>query len=161
MNKSIFDIDPLILDKEWISQPNLFYKASKELADARRDYEEAKSSLDVTRSEISLAARSSPEEHGLEKVTENTISEYVEASEEMRQCVAELRECRHAMDVCSAFVNALDHKKKALENLVYLNGQNYYSSPNIGKGSRDAEIEMTKDAVARVRKKRKKKKGKK
>jgi len=60
----------------------------------------------------------------------------------------EVLRLRHAADVLQAAVTALDHRKKALENLVYLHGQNYFSEPHARDGdSRETVNAATKRAA--------------
>jgi hypothetical protein len=44
-------------------------------------------------------------------------------------------------------VAALDHRKKALENLVYLHGQSYFSAPTAPRGMKDRMDEVEKASV--------------
>jgi hypothetical protein len=46
-----------------------------------------------------------------------------------------------------AVVTALDHRKKALENLVYLHGQSYFSAPTAPRGMKDRMDEVEKASV--------------
>ena len=55
---------------------------------------------------------------------------------------------KHRVDVLSGAVTALDHRKKALENLVDLHGRNYFSTPRIDTRHLGSEgIEKFKETV--------------
>lgn len=126
---SFFEIDEHNLDREWVKQPSLYFTWARKLADARQDLDEAKAKVDVTKAEVSRAIRDDPEDHGLEKVTEAAVTAAIPEHPDMIRAVKELSKARHKVDVYQAAVNALDHRKRALEKLVDLHGQNYFSTP--------------------------------
>ena len=53
---------------------------------------------------------------------------------------------KHKVDVLQVVVDALDHRKKALENLVTLHGMSYFASPKAPKEIRNdvKEVEAQK-----------------
>lgn len=126
------------LDWEWRRQSRLYFTYAEKLANARKDHEVAKNTLQVTFAEWDRKIRRDPESHGLEKPTETSIKSVILVSKDHQKAEKELIEAKHRVDIIQAFVDALDHKKKALENMVHLHGQNYFSEPHISKGgSRD------------------------
>lgn len=138
--KPITEIDQNRLDEECVSQPRLYMKYATELADAKFDYDEAKARFDVAKAEIQLDVRDNPEEFGLKKVTEATIEAAVIASEAYQTAQKKVNQCKHAVALLEAAVGAIDHKKRMLENLVTLHGQNYFSQPKPkGMGKEQAE----------------------
>lgn len=126
---SSFQINEHALDKEWVEQPELFYNYAKKLADARKNYEQKKAEKEVVIAELSRKIRINPEKYGMEKITEKGIENSVTLQPEYINVTHEVIEAKHKVDVYQAGVDALEHKKKALESLVYLHGQNYFSSP--------------------------------
>lgn len=124
-------IDESQLDKEWLTHAETFYQAAVELATARAKVSEAKAGFEVIEAGIAKRIRTSPESFGVLKVTEGTISEAIKLTPEYDQALSRLNKAKYRMDMCQALVDALDHKKKALESLVYLHGQNYFSSPRV------------------------------
>ena len=129
MSQSDFTPDKDALDDEWIRQPELYHKYATELADARLDFEEKKNKLEVVRAELDKEIRTDPEQFDLLKVTESGISAVIVVQPEYTKALKRINTARHRIDILQAATTALDHKKKALENLVYLHGQNYFSSP--------------------------------
>ena len=133
-------IDELRLDKQWQEQPSLYHRYALELADAQREYQTARAAVDVAKAEVALDARRDPSRYGLEKTTEATIAEAVAVSEEVRAAVAHLIDARHDVDVLQAVVSGLDHRKKALENLVLLHLSDYWSTPRAPRGEAGAKV---------------------
>ena len=128
-----FQIDKNNLDAEWLRQSNLYNKYAAKAADARRDFDECKNVLEVVKAEVSLSIRQSPEHHGISKVTEAVINQTVEIQGAVKDAQNDVVIARYQHEICSAAVNALDHKKKALENLVTLFMADYFSSPRAKK----------------------------
>lgn len=123
-------IDETRLDHEWVHQPEAFYAAAADLAKSRHKVAEAKAGLDVAEALMSRKVRAAPDKYGLSaSPTVGAIDGAVKLSAEYAEAVDKLNRAKFRQDMCQALVDALDHKKKALESLVYLHGQNYFSTP--------------------------------
>lgn len=129
--KEEFDlsIDRYALDEEWLGQPERYRTASDWAAMARKEYNEAKSDLDVVKAELYLAIRADPETYGLEKSSEAAIAAAVTVQPGYREAMAEMIDKKHQLDVMDGAVSALDQRKTALSKLVDLHLANYYSKP--------------------------------
>lgn len=128
-------IDAEALDQEWLGQPALYHKWAVRVADARQKVAEAKADLDVTKAEVGQAIRSNPEEYGVSKPTVDAINEAVLLAEDYQKAAAAVIKAQHTADVLAAAVAALDHRKRALENLVELQGRDYFSTPRAAGSS--------------------------
>jgi len=124
-----FNIDQNTLDTEWVAQPKVFYEYAIKLADARRDLEQSKAALDVVRAELDSKIRINPDSFGVLKVTETVISNTIITQTGYQDSLDDMLTAKHNVDILQAAVNALDHRKSALERLVSLHGQNYFSTP--------------------------------
>lgn len=145
-----FAIDPNELDREWVRQPGLYHKYATDLADARREFEQAKTQLEIAAADVDSVIRSKPEKFGIEKVTEAAVKAAVLASREYKAATDAVHNARHAVDVLQAAVTTLDHRKKALENLVDLRLANYFSEPRAGSPrAREHMEEKTKQRARR------------
>lgn len=140
MSRSDFEPDKDALDEEWVRQPELYHSYATQLADARMKLEMRKNKLEVVKAELDKEIREDPSEYGIVKVTEGAIAAIIVVNPRYVKALEKVNDGRHAVDILTAAVNALDHKKKALENLVYLHGQNYFSSPH-AKGMSGDEID--------------------
>lgn len=129
LNYDVLDIDQLHLDKHWVEQPRLYLQHAKLLADARRELDRLKSELELTHAELDKEIRTSPEEYDIEKVSEKAIENCILTQKRYLTANAAVIDAKHAVDVYQAFVSALDHRKRALENLVDLHGQSYFATP--------------------------------
>lgn len=145
LDESELTIDELRLDRECVRQPKLYFAAAKRAADARAAMEEAKSAVDLERAEVDSAIREDPSKFGLEKVTESAISKAIELDRDFIGAKEAFAKARYELDICQAFVNALDHKKSMLGHLVSLHGQNFFSDVPVKEPAARASIASTRD----------------
>lgn len=134
---SVITIDEFALDREWLNQPQLFMQFALELADAKHVFAERKARVDVVKAELELAIRQSPEAYKIAKVTEATILATILTQDAYSKAVRLMNKARHKVDVLQAVVDALDHRKRTLENLVTLHMANYFSKPTEKKKSKE------------------------
>lgn len=143
---SPLEIDDLNLDKECQRQAKLFMTYALRLAHARNDIAEAKAEMDLVEAELSHAIRAKPLKFGIPKFTEQALKLAITLQQEYQDCLRALNRAKHAADVLEAYCDALEHKKKSLDNMVYLQGQNYFSTPK--------SLNNVPEAVREIRKKR-------
>lgn len=129
--ESDISINPESLDVEWTRQAQTFFKYAELTAKARDVMDRAKERLDVLMADLGLKIRSNPAAHRLEKVTEGAIQSTIMLKSEYTEATKKLADLRYEYEVLSAAVRALDQKKSALENLVRLQGQNYFAGPSV------------------------------
>jgi len=124
-----FDIDKTRLDEEWVNQPKLFFKYAAELALAQKKESEARAARETIKAELSKKIRKDPGKFGLDKATEAALTNVMMTLTEFKEAQAKLLRLRYRVGLIQAAVNALHHRKSALERLVMLHGQNYFSTP--------------------------------
>ena len=130
MAKDLVDIDEGSLDQEWIDQPKRFLEHATLLADAKDALERAKARLDVTEAEIENEIRDNPVKYGLKlPVREGSIKLRVLLHADHKKATRKVNRCKHRVNILDAVVTALEHRKRALEKLVDLHGQGYFSKP--------------------------------
>lgn len=158
MSDDFLNIDKGALDEEWLKQPSLVFKYAKKAAQCKLELDEAKTALDLTKAELDKEIREDPEAFDIEKVTNPAVEAAIVAEDDYQEALAEVSKKKYELDVLYAAVNALEHKKRALESLVSLHGQNYFSTPR-AKGSNAEAVESLKSerVAKRTRIKRPKK----
>lgn len=129
--KSDVEINPDALDVEWVKQASLFGEYCVEQATARDTADRAKERLEVYDAGLGLKIRANPAQFGLEKITESSVQAVILLDKEHARLSDELNAARYQLEVIAAAVRALDQKKSALENLVRLQGQNYFAGPSV------------------------------
>jgi len=143
-------IDPAKLDVEAGLQGELFFKWAEKAVEARKDADYAKFHLEVTVTDTSIKARRDPGSFGLSKATEGAIDTAVKASIEYREAYDEWIEKKAASALLDKAVEAMEQRKRMIEILVTLHGQQYFAGPSVPrnlveawnevKGGRDEEV---------------------
>lgn len=137
--KKAVAIDGARLDCEWLRHPELYMDLVEAKVEARESLDRAKDALSVLRAECNAKVRRSPERYGIDgKATEGAINAAVDEHPKIVAANARLLELRREHDLVSGAVDAMDHRKKALENLVQLHLSNYRSEPRAKRGDEEA-----------------------
>jgi hypothetical protein len=139
-------IDENALDIEWLEQPSLVFKYSQWSAKCKLEVDRASEKLNIIKAELDQKVREDPEKYGVSKVTENAISNAIISHSKYQDAKADYLDKKYEAEMAQAAVWALNDKKAALENLVRLNGQNYFAGPSV---PRDLSKEWIKKAEQR------------
>lgn len=145
---SFLQINPNRLDVELIRQPSLYHEHADRLADAKLELDEAESKLDVIKAEVTLDIYERPGVYDLEKATKDTVEATLTKNKRVMEARKGVFQARHAVEILTSVVKALDQKKRALEGLVSLHGQDYFAEPRI---SGDIKRKVDDDAKRRHR----------
>lgn len=149
MSEFKIEIDKNRLDEEWVDQPRLFHEHAVAAAEARKNWEQAKARLEITRAEIDIDIRRDPDAYELSKVTETIIASVVLLQKPVKDAMKAVIKVREEMGILDAAVTALDHRKKALEKLVELQGRDYYSEPRAHGDAKETMDEIEKRTIRR------------
>lgn len=122
-------IDESALDVEWLRQAELTAKYGMQLADANQQVAIKKEALELCKAELDKAIRINPEQFEIAKITETVVLTTILSQEDYKSANAEYIEAKYEQDAAQAIVWALRDKKDALDNLVKLNGQQYFAGP--------------------------------
>jgi len=139
------EIDQYNLDKEWLGQPKKMKEAVEEWSEAKDELAQAKAKLDRTKAKLELDIRKNPDKFDLGKVTEAIVAAAVLLELDYKKALNDVNEAQYRVNTTHGTVDALDHRKRALENLVRLFGMDYFSSPQ-------AKTEQDREAMGTVEK---------
>ena len=117
-------IDPHYLDAEFMNHPVLFMKYAQESARANKAAKEAEENVKTVRSIIINDAKKSEV-----KYTESTLEAHYRTHPDYIEAKDISVEATFYADLCTNAVFAMQARKSALENLVRLHGQEYFSTP--------------------------------
>lgn len=149
--EKILEIDDKQLDREWVLQPRLYFRLACDLADARKEYERAKANRDLVYAEQDHQVRLHPSNYGVDKVTETAIKSAVLKSKAYATADEDVANAKHEVDILAAAVEAVEHRKKALENRVSLLALGYRSEPREPSHSREAINNMNRQKTRKQR----------
>jgi hypothetical protein len=127
--ESVIEVDQHNLDEEWCVQPGKHQRFCEALAEAQLDADQAKAKLELTEAKIKVQARQDPRKFGFEKATDDVVDTVVKGSKSYHTALEALNQARYKVNVLRARVEASEHKKRALENLVELHGRAYFAAP--------------------------------
>lgn len=125
-----FDIDPQRLDEEWLGHSQMVYNAGARVADAEKEFDDAKAILNQMRADIANQVRGNPAEYGCVKTTEQIVEDAVLSQPEHRAAVKRVNAANYALGMAKAASLALEHRKRALTLLVELWEREYFSDPS-------------------------------
>lgn len=135
------EINSNALDVAWLEQPKLYGKYADKVVEAKEGVDDEKQNLDNVRAKLDLDIRSNKEKYDLEKITEAVVANTILIQDDYIEAVHDYNEANYNHMMMQNACKALDHRKKALENLVTLHGHNYFASP---KEPRNLDKEYTK-----------------
>lgn len=124
-------IDETALDVEWLNQPELMRKYTRYQAGLQLDEDEAKENLEFITAELDKEIRSNPEKFGIEKITEGVIKNTILLQDKYKDINKEYLNAKFENNTGKGAIKAIDNRKKALENLVTLHGQQYFAGPKV------------------------------
>ena len=124
------EIDGQSLDQEWLRQPSLFMRYSRELADAKERMSRASEKLDITKADAGNAAREKFAAENI-KATVDMVRDAAQKDKNVKADTDALIKAEHEVNILTSAVRAFDHRKAALEGLVTLHGQNYFAGPSV------------------------------
>lgn len=155
--KVSLDIDITRLDEEWLKQPKMMRLATKNEAQAQLEVDEASNNLELIKARLGLLVRSEPEEWDLgKKPTETAINSIVIQHKDYRKAIETLNEANYKLKVLKGVTKAVEHKKSALEQEVFLWSRDYFSEPK-AKGDEQDKNKIKEEVKKSIRRQTQKK----
>jgi hypothetical protein len=124
-------IDPSSLDLVAATQSEVFFYWAQRAVEARMASDRAKLAFDLVESRLKLQARANPADFGLAKVTESGVDEVVKVNKEYLAAQEEYLKAREESLLLDWAVQALEQRKRMIEVLVTLHGQQYFAGPSV------------------------------
>lgn len=138
-------INKFKLDEECLSHASIYYNYGDAQARAKTELAKSKDNLELVEAERSLQIREELSKNG--KVTEAMINSALIIDKEVREAKNQVREAEEVYNRLSVAVQAMEHRKSELDNLVKLYLSGYYSNPD----SNNAKNGLTEQAERTVR----------
>lgn len=142
-------INPNELDTEWVGQSRKYMEVAQKAVDARAEVDGLKLRLEELQSRIDSAIRKNPAKYGLDKITEGGVFSAIKRVSKFVEVSKQLIEAKKESALYDQILSALDHRKKALENLVFLHGQSYFSKPRETQSTETWAKQKARKATAR------------
>jgi hypothetical protein len=126
-------IDVNDLAGEWQNQASLYLYYSEGYSEAIRDRDKAKNDLEIIDAQLDKEIRRDWEKHFDKSPTETAIKGWIIQQEKHKKYLDIYSKLSHTANLLQSAKNALDHKRKALENLVSLKIAGFHSEPKVNK----------------------------
>jgi hypothetical protein len=132
--RDLVPVDITRLDEEWLAHPILFHDLAEAVENASYENEVAKDELDRVEAELSLDIREDPEKYGAPAnkqggISEGTITSTIRVQAKYQQAKEAARKAEHILGHLKKDLRVMEHRKSAMEELVKLHGQHYFSMP--------------------------------
>ena len=126
-NQLRLQIDKFKLDDEWAGQAIQVQVHCSKQADAQEEYDQAKLDEKIERATADKEIRDNPEAYGIGKLTNEVVAQAIELQPAVIAAGKAVIRARHALGKISSDVEALQHRKRALTEMVELYCKDYYS----------------------------------
>jgi len=145
----LFEIDMTQLAEAWVGFPRQFYVFAKRYAESKDRVDRAEAKLKLIEAELDMDIRKSPTRYNLhDKITEKIVNSIVIHHQEFQKALRKVQINTHTMRLLQAIVQTMETKKKAMECLVDLHGQNYFSVPKAkSKAAKNVTDQWEKEEV--------------
>jgi hypothetical protein len=117
------------LDEECEKHSSLYYYWAEKNADAKKILSQSEDLLKYTLAETEITLRKNWDDSKDGKQTENGIKAKLENHPNIRKIKEQIIENQHQVNILSAAVSAMEHRKSELNNLVSLQIGGFYSTP--------------------------------
>ena len=166
MDKNEFEedikIDPSQLDVEAGRQGELFFKWAEQMVDAKEHLERMKFKLEVIEARLIIEVRDDPGKYRLTKPTVDSVLAAVKKSPKYMEAKNFVIEAAKVHALLSNAVMAMEQRKRMLEVLITLHGQEYFAGPstprNLVQACIDAKEKKIKEGEDKQKKKLRKRK---
>ena len=154
-------IEESALDVEWLGQAALAMKYSKHFSECKTMVMRAEEKVKFVRSVLIDKVVNKPSLAGVEKATAPTMEAYYRTHKKYIKAKEEWMDAVEEMTTAEFVKNEMSYTRKtALENLVQLNGQNYFAGPSVPRNLREEMEAKNKRSNSSVAKKLKSKRKK-
>lgn len=130
--KTAFLLDEDNLDEEWKNQAAIYAEFFKKYAFSVKEKAQLKREIKVRTCDLSLKVREKPERYlkGSTKPTEAAFEAFIESDKEVCQLNDDLINAEYKIALYGGAMEAMGHKKKALEYFGFKEYARYYSEPS-------------------------------
>jgi hypothetical protein len=143
--RDAMSIDESRLDREWAGQASTYMELVEHSAAASKVVDELKDRLGVIEADTEERIRRVNDD-----MKEAAIKAAILLAPAVKDAKAKLNAARHELVLVRGAVDAMDHRKKALENLVQLHLANYRSEPRAKGDTRDVVRKMVDDGQSKA-----------
>jgi len=125
--KALMKVSKFHLDEEWIKQVGAYHYWAEQAVLAEEDLSRAENRLQLCRGDADLDIRKNPPD-GI-KITEAVVMVKVNSDKKVIACQEEVFAARKKHKLYKVAVEAMNHRKSALDGLTSLHARAYWQDP--------------------------------
>jgi len=125
------EIDPSQLDVECVRLGERTYKWAQAAIEAEKVEEEAKFKMGLAEARLEIECRKNPENFGLTRVTDASVKAAVLSHPDVSAAFKKWLDAKRNHKLLQAAVRVMDTKKRMLQGLITLHGQQYFAGPSV------------------------------
>jgi len=149
------EINPNELDVQASMQAEIYFKWAEKAVKARERLDRAKFQLEVSQATLSSQARVDPDSFGITKVTKTGLDAAVKSHPDYVEAYEEYLKAKSSSALMDKAADAMEQKKRMIEVLITLHGQQYFAGPSVPRNLSEAWKEAKEKTSARVLEKQK------
>ena len=154
--KSKLPIDQYNLEIECRNQSVLLTELGEIVAEAKKEYKEAKEHVEYVKADLSTKIRKDPGKYDIVKATEGAITSAVILQPEYRKAINDSLDTEESSNAFSELLVAAEGRKSLIRDLVTLFVREYYDSQKLLNESRAvnniSEAQIVNDRARRAEK---------
>lgn len=129
---NLADIDINKLDEAWVEHVQKVAEVALAIPKAKKRANKAKADMELIEAELKHEIRSDPVTYQLKSKPSNPeVDATVLMQDSYKEAQRKYLSARENVDHLDAAMTVLEHRKRALEDLVKLFGMNYFSKPSV------------------------------
>lgn len=140
--------DKYLLDDELEKIGDEIFQWSRTIADKEERLRELEDQKELVEAELKTKIRARPKRFGCLKLTEPSIKETMICQPEYQAIKRRIRVVKKKVDYLKAYSKGLEAKKRALEKMVDLHGQQFFAKP-MTRRARDMVNQIEKESATR------------
>ena len=125
------EIDPTQLDVECVRQADRTFHWAQASILASAEEDRAKLDLEILESKLEMDCRDNPLDYGLVRITEGGIKAAIRIHDKRVAAFKHWIEAKRQSRILTAAVSAMETKKRMLQGLITLHGQQYFAGPSV------------------------------
>lgn len=122
------------------------------LADIKKRVKQQQRRVKSVFAELDIAVRRNPQEYGLEKVTEASVTAVIEVNELYKEAVDRAIQLEYNKEVIENYLQSLSEMGREIRNLTELFAHMYWAKPNTSGMTKDSRVAAQRESSAKINK---------
>lgn len=135
-NDKLLETDKFALDDEWQRIAKLFRNCSRARAKQKKRVDATKAYFELVEAKLKMKVYKDPEKYDT-KSTDKAVENCVITLPEYQEAQKDWIESKYKLDLLDGICDSVQIKRRALEDLVTLQGRDYWADPRVRGDNKD------------------------